>query len=393
MDEHSIYLDHAATTPVDSDVLAAMEPFHQNHFGNPSSIYRVGQESRSVLDQARATIARVLGCRPAELVMTSGATESDNLALAGAAWHARLRAGQDTPPHLIVSAVEHSAVLYSAGWLAEQGFDVSYARCDDTGRVSPAEVESLIRGETCLISVMYANNEIGTIQPVPEIAETAHRYGVPFHTDAVQAAGSLPIQVDALSADLMALSAHKFYGPKGVGLLYVRKDTPLAWTQRGGGQEAGRRGGTENVAGIVGMAVALAKADSHRASYNDHCRTMRDRLVNELRTDIPDLVLNGPALDGPRLPNNANVSFPGVQGETLLLALDMEGIAASAGSACTAGKSEPSHVLEAIGASDERMRSSVRFTVGRDTTISDVDETVETVASAVAHIRQIAPEV
>lgn len=385
-----IYLDHAATTPVDDEVLDAMQPFYADHFGNPSSIYQLAQESRAVLDQARATIARVLRSRPTELVMTSGATESDNLALSGVAWNARLQRPSGPPPHLIVSTIEHSAVLYAAGWLEQQGFAVSYVPCDETGVVASSDVGALMRPETCLVSVMYANNEIGSIQPVAEIAGIAHQHGAVFHTDAVQAAGSLPLSVDALGADLLTLSAHKFYGPKGIGLLYVRSGSQLAWTQRGGGQEAGRRGGTENVPAIVGMAVALAKAEAQRDAYTTHCREMRDRLVAGLCDELPDIVLNGPDLDGPRLPNNANLSFPGVQGETLLLALDMEDVAASAGSACTAGKSEPSHVLVAIGASDQRVRSSIRFTVGRSTTRQQVDETVGIVTEAVARIRQLA---
>ena len=390
MAEDGIYLDHAATTPVDPEVVAAMQPFFSNRFGNPSSIYRLGQESRSVLDQAREAMGLVLGCRSSELVMTSGATESDNLALAGVAWNARLQGPEGPPAHLIVSTIEHSAVLYTASWLEQQGFAVSYVPCDDNGVVAPVDVEALVRPETCLISVMYANNEIGTIQPVREIADVAHRHNVPFHTDAVQAAGSLSLNVDELGADLLSLSAHKFYGPKGIGLLYVRRGTQVAWTQRGGGQEAGRRGGTENVPAIVGMAVALAKAEATRMTYNQHCGELRDQLVAGLRARIPDLILNGPPLDGPRLPNNANVSFSGVQGETLLLTLDMEGIAASSGSACTAGKSEPSHVLAAIGASDDRLRSSIRLTTGRDNTSAEIAETVEVVSDAVARIRQMA---
>lgn len=390
MVDNVIYLDYAATTPVDPEVLAAMQPFFRDHFGNPSSIYGLGQESRAVLDQAKATIARILNAKLADLVITSGATESDNLALTGVAWQARLEHAGGNPPHLIVSKIEHSAVLYAARWLEQQGFAVSYVACDQDGLVTPAAVEALIRPDTCLVSIMYANNELGTIQPIAEIAEVVHRHGIRFHTDAVQAAGLLPLDVDALDVDLLTLSAHKFYGPKGVGLLYVRPDTQVAWTQRGGGQEAGRRGGTENVPAIVGMAVALAKADHQREAYRRTCQERRDQLVAGLQANIPDLTLNGPSLDGPRLPNNANLSFPGVQGETLLLALDMEGIAASAGSACTAGKSEPSHVLEAIGASEEQMRSSVRFTVGRDTTNAEIDEAIDVITASVERIKQLA---
>ncbi len=385
-----VYLDHAATTPVDSEVLAAMQPFFQEHFGNPSSVYRIGQDARAVVDKARSTVARMLGCKASEIIVTSGATESDNLALSGVAWAARQRNPEGPWPHIITSAIEHSAVLYAADWLEQQGFAVSYVPCDDEGRVSAADVEALIRPETCLVSVMYANNEVGAIQPVAEIGAVARRHGVLFHTDAVQAAGVLSLNVDALNADLLTLSAHKFYGPKGNGLLYARSGSHLAWTQRGGGQESGRRGGTENVPGIVGMAVALAKADARREAYNTHCRTLRDRLVHGLTDVVPDVLVNGPPAGDCRLPNNANLAFRGVQGETLLLTLDLEGVAASAGSACTAGKTEPSHVLEAMGHPPERCRSSVRFTLGWDNTAEEIDDVIDIVSNAVSHVRGLA---
>ncbi|HET8522087.1 MAG TPA: cysteine desulfurase family protein [Thermomicrobiales bacterium] len=388
--DDTIYLDHAATTPVDPAVTAAMLPFFTEHFGNPSSIYRLGQDARAALDRARGTVARILGCGTSEIIFNSGATEGDNLALIGVAWHRRL-ANPDRPmPHLITTEIEHHAVLHTAQWLERQGFAVTYVGCDAAGVISPEEVEAAIRPETCLISVMYANNETGAIQPVANIGAIARRHGILFHTDAVQAAGSLPLNVDTLNVDLLSLSAHKFYGPKGVGMLYVRGGTPIAFQQHGGGQESGRRGGTENVAGIVGMAVALDRAEARREQYNQHCANLRDRLWHGIQQEMPDIQLNGPSDFTYRLPNNLNISIPGVQGETMLLSLDMEGIAASAGSACTTGNSEPSHVLRAMGLSDERCRASLRLTVGLGNTVDEMDETVDALATTVERVRELA---
>lgn len=386
----AIYLDHAATTPVDPAVVEAMLPYFTERFGNPSSIYQLGQESRSALDRSRAAIASVLGCRPSEIVFTSGATEADNLALSGVAWHHRLGASQGNRSHIVTTAIEHSAVLATARWLERQGFDVTYVQCDKEGLVPVEEVAAALKPETCLISVTYANNEVGSIQPIREIGALARDRGIPFHTDAVQAAGSLPLRVDDLNVDLLTLAAHKFYGPKGVGLLYVRKQTPIAYQQHGGGQESGRRGGTENVPLVVGMAVALDQAERGRSGYNAHCATLRDRLLDGLRSAIPEVALNGPAVLGRRLANNANVSLPGIQGETVLLSLDMQGIAASAGSACSVGNSQPSHVLQAMGLNDERIRSSLRFTVGWSNTPQQIDETVDVLVETVERERSLA---
>jgi cysteine desulfurase len=386
-----IYLDHAATTAVDPDVLSVMLPYFSTHYGNPSSIYRLGQEARAALDRARASVARVLGCQPAEIIFTSGATESNNLALKGVAWLRRSQSHPaDKPPHIVITRIEHHAVLHAAEALEAQGFDVDYVPCDEHGIVAVADVEAALRPETCLISVMYANNEVGAIQPIPAIGQLARQHGVPFHTDAVQAAGTLPIRVDDLGVDLLALSAHKFYGPKGVGLLYVRRGTPMSYQQAGGGQEDGRRGGTENVPLIVGLAAALEKADWLRDAYAAHCAGLRDRLLAGIQEAIPDVDLNGPVDPRQRLANNLNVAIPGVQGETILLSLDMEGITASAGSACTTGNSEPSHVLRAMGFSDERCRASLRLTVGRDNTAEEIDETVDVLAAIVSRVRDLA---
>jgi cysteine desulfurase len=388
-DDDTIYLDHAATTPVDPVVVQAMEPYFTEHFGNPSSIYRLGQDARAGLDRARATVARMLGCQSSEIVFTSGATESDNLALSGVHWKARLERPDGPPPHLITTSIEHHAVLHSAEWLQRVGFAVTYVAPSAEGFVDPREIEEEIRPETTLISVMYANNEIGTIQPIAEIGKVAKRHGVPFHTDAVQAAGALTLNVDDLRVDLLALSAHKFYGPKGVGLLYVRRGTPIEFQQQGGGQESGRRGGTENVALIVGMAIALEQAEKNRDAINAHSASLRDLLWSGLRKSLPEIELNGSDDWSRRLPNNLNVSIPGVQGETMLLSLDMQGIAGSAGSACTTGNSEPSHVLRAIGLSDEQARASLRFTVGKGNTVEEIEETVSVVTETVARVREL----
>ena len=320
-DSQGVYLDHAATTPLDPTVLAAMQPYLATVYGNPSSVYRLGQEARAALDSARVTAASVLGCAPGEILFTSGATESNNLALRGVAWAARLSASSDAPPHIVTTAIEHHAVLHTAESLALQGFRVTFVQPDQEGIVTAAAIAGAIEADTCVISVMLANNETGAIQPVEEIAELARAHGIPVHTDAVQGAGLLPLNVEHLGVDLLSLSAHKFYGPKGVGLLYVRNGTPIDYQQTGGGQEQGRRGGTENVAGITGLGVALERAEMFREPYAAHCRMMRDRLADGIFTALPEAELNGPPLDGSRLPNNLNVSIPGVQGETLLLAL------------------------------------------------------------------------
>jgi cysteine desulfurase len=387
----TIYLDHAATTPVDPVVLAAMLPYFSEKFGNPSSIYRLGQESRAALDQARAAAARVLRCAPDEVLFTSGATESDNLALRGVAWATRLRgAGTGGVPHIVTTAIEHHAVLHSAASLERQGFAATYVPPDERGIVAPDAIAAAVRPETCLVSVMYANNETGAIQPLREIAALAHERGIPIHTDAVQAAGMLSLDVVELGVDLLSLSAHKFYGPKGVGLLYVRSGTAIDFQQAGGSQEQGRRGGTENVPGIVGLGLALERAERQRAACVEHCARLRDRLLAGILEAIPAAAINGPRDPSLRLANNVNVSLSGLQGEMLLLSLDILGIAASAGSACTTGNTEPSHVLRAMGLSDESCRGALRFTVGWENTPREIDQTVRALAEAVNRARSFA---
>jgi cysteine desulfurase len=388
--DDTIYLDSAATTPMHPDVLTAMLPYLAGHFGNPSSIYQLGQETKAAIERARGQVARGIGARASDIVFTSGATESNNTALSGVLWAARLRPGSDNPPpHMITSAIEHHAVLHVAEFLERQGFGLTVVPVDAEGFVDPADIAAAIRPETALISIMYANNEVGSIQSLAEIAGIAREHAIPLHTDGVQAAASLPIDVNALGVDLLSLSAHKFRGPKGVGALYVRKGMAIEWMQLGGGQESGRRGGTENIAGIVGFGAAVEIASRERSDRARASAETRDYLWNALQAALPDVVLNGPVDFGRRLPNNLNVAFPGVQGETVLLALDMMGIAASAGSACTTGNSEPSHVLLAMGLDEELARSSLRFSTSAEITRADVDDVVDALSQIVERTQSI----
>lgn len=386
----AIYLDHAATTPTDPAVVQAMAPYFTTVFGNPSSIYRIGQDARAALDRARREIAGVFHCNPSEVIFSSGATESDNLALRGVAWAARLRSPDGPAPHVVTTAIEHHAVLHTADALEQQGFRVTRVGVGADGIVDPAEIAAAIEPGTCLVSVMLANNEIGSIQPIAAIGAIARERGIPFHTDAVQGAGVLDLDVNALNVDLLSLSAHKFYGPKGVGVLYVRKGTPIEWQQTGGGQESGRRGGTENVPLIVGMARAFVAADASREAYNAFCGDLRDALWAGIQERIPGVRLNGPEPGPKRLPNNLNVAIDGVQGETVLLSLDMQGVAASAGSACTTGNSEPSHVLLACGLDETTARTSLRLTVGRGNSMDEIEQAIDVLAETVERVRALA---
>lgn len=384
-----IYLDHAATTPVDPGVVSAMVPHFSQGYGNPSSIYGGGQEAHAVLDRARGQVAGVLKCRTSEVVFTSGATESIGMALRGGAWAAKI-AKPDTTPHIVSTAVEHHAVLHTLDALERQGFAITLVPCDADGRVDPEAVIAAITPETCIVSVMLANNEVGTIQPVAEIGARVREQGIVMHTDAVQAAGSLPIDVSTLNVDLLSLSAHKFYGPKGVGVLYVRKGTTLEWTQEGGGQESGRRGGTENVPLIAGMGEAIVRAEQTREQYVAFVGELRDYLWQAISERLDGVTVNGPDFGPNRLPNNLNITVEGVQGETVLLSLDMMGVEAGAGSACTTGNAEPSHVLLAMGLDDEAARASLRLTVGRGNSMEEMERAAVALAEVVARIRTLA---
>jgi cysteine desulfurase len=373
----TIYLDHAATTPVDPAVRIAMEPYMSAGFGNPSSIHRMGQRARMALDEARESVASDVGATPAEILFTSGGTESDNAAIRGAAF----AGGAAGRKHLVVTAIEHEAVLEACLDLEYRwGFEVTRVNPDREGIVAVDAVAEAIRSDTSVVSVMYANNEIGTIQPVSQIGALCRDRGVTFHVDAVQAAGVLPIDVNRDNIDLLALSAHKFYGPKGVGALYVRKGIPWWPSQLGGGQERGRRSGTENVPGIVGLATALKLALEAASETREQLQEMRDYIFDWLLRKTTDSVANGSRLA--RLPSNVNVSFPGVSGEALVMALDSKGIMASSGSACSSGSTEPSHVLQAIGCSPDVAGGALRLTLGRENTWDDVYETVQEVAEA-----------
>ena len=381
-----VYMDHAATTPVRPEVMEAMLPYFTHRFGNASSLYTLAQESRRAVDEARESVARVLGCRTSEVVFTSGGSESDNTALKGAAL-----ALKQTGNHIITTSIEHHAVLHTCQYLEDTGFRVTYLPVDRDGLVDTEDVLKAVTDETTLVSVMLANNEIGTIQPVADMArgvkEIAKKLGrtIVFHTDAVQAAGFMDIDVHALGVDMLSLSSHKFYGPKGVGVLYVRRSTPFTPQQFGGAQERQRRAGTENVPGIVGAAVSLRLASEERESSSEHCLRLRDSLIQGIQERIERVYLNGhPTL---RLPNNVNFSFDGVEGEPILLGLDFAGTAASSGSACTSGALEPSHVLLALGLPADLAQASLRLTLGKDNTQEDVEHVLRVLPELVGRLR------
>ena len=388
MSERVIYMDHSATTPVRPEVLRAMLPYFTSDFGNPSSIYTIGQEARKAVDDARERIARILGARMSEIVFTSGGTESDNAALKGVAFALRALG-----KHIITTTIEHHAVLHTCYQLEQFGFDITYLPVDEHGLVSPQNVVDAITDETIIVSVMMANNEIGTIQPIAEItrlvkAEANRRNRtVIMHTDAVQAAGFLDINVRSLGVDLLSLSAHKIYGPKGVGLLYVKRGTPFEEQNAGGGQERQRRSGTENVPGIVGFGEALHLAVSEREKTSEHCLRLREKLMRGIFDTIEGVRLNGHPEH--RLPNNVNISIEGVEGEPVLLGLDFAGVCASSGSACSSASLEPSHVLLAIGLTAEMAQSSLRITLGRDNTEGDVDYLLSILPDMVSKLRSM----
>ena len=377
-----IYLDHAATTPVDPDVIAAMLPYLSAHAGNASSLYLEGREARDALDDAREGVAAVLACDPVEVIFTGSGSEAANLAIRGVAW----RAHEEGRRHLVTSAVEHHAVLHTVQQLEQRhGFKATYVPVDSDGRVDPDDVLGAVREDTALVSAMYANNEVGTVQPVAEIAAALANHPALVHTDAVQAAGSLSLATPELGVDLLSLAAHKVYGPKGVGALYVRRGLRLAPQIVGGAQERNRRAGTENVAGAVGFAAALTRADAERASSNAANARLTATLIEDL-TEMSRVRLTGPAER--RLPNSASFVVEGVDNEALLLRLDAAGIAASSGSACTSASLEPSHVLLAMGIPADIARSSLRLTTGRSNSVPQMRQAVAIIAEAITHLRR-----
>ena len=386
--EGTVYLDHAGTTALDPKVLEAMVPYFTQHFGNPSSIHSVGQEARYVLDESRERVAQVLNCRAREVVFTGGGTESDNSAIHGVATALR-----ETGNHIITSSVEHHAVLHACQHLESQGFEITYVPVDADGMVQPESVYNAINERTTMVSIMYGNNEIGTINPISEIAKSVKKRAaeltrtIVFHTDAVQAAGYMSLDVAELGVDLLSLSGHKFHGPKGTGVLYIKRGIPYLPLIHGGGQERERRSGTENIPGIIGFSLALEAANAARENASAHCAGLRDLIVESVLERIPGSKLNGHPTQ--RLPNNANFSFTGIEGEPILLGLDMAGIAASSGSACSSGSLEPSHVLLALGQSAETARGSLRLTLGRDNTEEEVEYLMGVLVELVQRLRQL----
>ncbi len=388
MDQDRIYVDHAATTAPDARVVEAMLPYLTEYWGNPSSIYYEAREARKGFDAARRTVAEILGARPTEVIFTSGGTESDNLALRGVAYAARKRGN-----HIITTAVEHHAILHTAERLEDEGFRVTYLPVDKEGFVDLDALEQALDDETTLVSVTYANNEVGAINQIAEVVRIVknHEPRIAVHTDAVQAAGYLDLNVDTLGVDLLSLAAHKIHGPKGSGVLYVRARTPFLAQTLGGSQEKSRRAGTENVAGSVAMATALHIVNSARGERREHVIALRDRLAEELPKRIEGLRITGPKDMSKRLPNSFSCCFEGVEGESILLQLDLKGVSASSGSACTTGSLEPSHVLLAMGVPHALARGSLRLTLGKDNTADEIERLVQIIPESVERLRSLAP--
>ncbi|MHB1314788.1 MAG: cysteine desulfurase NifS [Christensenellales bacterium] len=380
----NVYMDNAATTRIKEEVVTAMMPYFTADYGNPSSLHSFGRKARLAVDTARNAVAKALNANDNEIYFTSGGTESDNLAIKGV-----LEANGRKGHHIITTAIEHHAVLNTFEYLEKKGYEVTYVMPDGDGIVSPKRIEDALRDDTFLLSVMFANNEIGTLQPIAEIGALARSRGVVFHTDAVQAAGSVPIDVQAQNIDMLSLSAHKFHGPKGTGVLYVRKNIKFLSQSHGGSHEFGKRPGTENVPGIVGLATALALATGNLEQKTKKVSALRDRLIDGILESIPYVRLNGHRTK--RLPNNANLSFEFIEGESLLLSLDMRGIAASSGSACTSGSLDPSHVLLAIGLSHEIAHGSLRLTLSEFTTEEEVDYVIAELKPIVERLRNMSP--
>jgi cysteine desulfurase len=379
-----VYLDYAATTPTDPLVSAAMQPYFFDKFGNASSLHAYGQEAKKALEDSRQTLADFIGAQPEEIVFTSGGTESDNFALLGVAYALEKKGN-----HIITSVIEHHAISEPAKFLEKKGFKVTYLKVDKYGLVSDDDLKKAITDKTILVSVMHANNEIGTLQPIAQLGKLVKDKGIYFHTDAVQTVGHIPLNVNALNVDLLSLSAHKFYGPKGVGALYIRKGTRLETFMRGGDQERGRRASTHNIAGIVGLACAIELCQNKMEDEIKFQSALRDRLIKEIPVRIPEVRLNGHPKQ--RLPNSVNFSIKYIEGESMLLSLDMLGIACSTGSACTSSSLEPSHVLLAIGLDHETAHGSLRITLGRWTSKSDIDYLLEKLPPVVQKLRAMSP--
>lgn len=379
-----IYMDHGATTYVKDEVLEAMMPYFTRNFGNASSIYSVGRESKKAIEDAREKVAKALGALPREIFFTGSGSEADNWAIKGVAY-----ANREKGNHIITTSIEHHAVLHTCQYLESDGYEVTYLPVDKDGLVTPEQVLQAIKPNTILITIMFANNEIGTIQPIKEIGKIAREKGVVFHTDAVQAVGNIPVDVKEMNVDLLTLSGHKLYGPKGVGALYIRKGVKITNFIHGGAQERGRRASTENVPGIVGLGKAIELATSNLESYNKKLVELRERTIHEITKRIPYVKLNGHREK--RLPGNVNFSFEFIEGESLLLMLDMKGIAASSGSACTSGSLDPSHVLLAIGLPHEIAHGSLRITLGENNTSDDIDYLMEVLPVIVERLREMSP--
>lgn len=379
-----VYLDNAATTAVDARVVEEMLPYYTEQYGNPSSIYAFGQKAKLALDTARARVAAAIGCAPEEVIFTGCGTESDNTAIRGAAMMLRKKGN-----HIITTSVEHHAVLHICAALEKEGFEVTYLPVDADGKVAVSDVAAAITDKTVLVTVMFANNEVGTIMPIAEIGALCRERGVLFHTDAVQAIGQTPVDVRAMNIDMLSMSAHKFHGPKGVGVLYVKKGIRLPSFMLGGAQESNRRAGTENVAGIVGLGKAIELACADIPAKAARMTALRDKLITGIESSIPEVKLNGHRTD--RLPGNVNFSIKYIEGESILLMLDLNGICASSGSACTSGSLDPSHVLLALGLPHEIAHGSLRLTLGDQTTEAEIDYTLSVLPEIVSKLRAMSP--
>ncbi len=384
MENRLIYLDHAATTPLKKEVLEEMLPYLTTYYGNPSSLYAIGRESKKAIELARERVAKAINASVTEIFFTGSGTESDNWAIRGAAYQNRQKGR-----HIITTAIEHHAVMHTFRQLEEEGFEVTYLPVDETGTVDIQKLINAIQSDTTLISVMYANNEIGTLQPIKEIAKVAQDKGICFHTDAVQAVGSIPVDVKDLGVDLLSLSGHKFYGPKGVGVLYIKKGVKIQNYMNGGAQERNKRAGTENIAGIVGIGKAIELSIQKLEANQKYIASLRDLALNQILSKMTFIKLNGHKTN--RLPGNLNLSFQFVEGESMTIMLDQRNIAVSSGSACASGSFDPSHVLLAIGLSHELAFGSIRFSFGEENTEEDVDLLVEALIETVTELRKLSP--